>query len=106
MSTTSSLNGIAASSGDTQFTNLVINGNPITAHPAANTQITVPGVGYVVLNEQACANPTAGLCAATGGETLSVNAIRVVVNVSTNPLHLPVNAQIVVSNARSGVILP
>lgn len=34
------------------FTNLVVNGVPVTTEVAPNTRINLPGVGYVVLNEQ------------------------------------------------------
>jgi hypothetical protein len=39
----------AAGSG---FTNLVVNGVAFAADVAPNTRVTLPGVGYVVLNEQ------------------------------------------------------
>lgn len=34
------------------FTNLVVNGVPVTTEVEPNTRIDLPGVGYVVLNEQ------------------------------------------------------
>lgn len=34
------------------FTNLVVNGTPITADVAPNTRVSLPGVGYAILNEQ------------------------------------------------------
>ncbi len=34
------------------FTNLVVNGVPVTEDVAPNTQVDLPGVGYAILNEQ------------------------------------------------------
>lgn len=34
------------------FTNLVVNGEPVTTDVAPNTRVDLPGVGYAVLNEQ------------------------------------------------------
>jgi len=34
------------------FTNLVVNGVPVTTDVAPNTRVNLPGVGYAVLNEQ------------------------------------------------------
>ena len=34
------------------FTNLVVNGVPVTTDVAPNTRVDMPGVGYAVLNEQ------------------------------------------------------
>lgn len=34
------------------FTNLVVNGVPVTTDVAPNTRVDLPGVGYAVLNEQ------------------------------------------------------
>jgi hypothetical protein len=44
--------GAASGSDGSAFTNLVVNGAPVTSDVAPNTQIALPGVGYVVLNEQ------------------------------------------------------
>ena len=52
--------------------NLVVNGTPITTDLSPNTQIPLPGVGYVVLNEQA----RTGDGVATSG--ITVNMIHVV----------------------------
>lgn len=34
------------------FTNLVVSGVPVTTDVAPNTRVTLPGVGYAILNEQ------------------------------------------------------
>ncbi len=36
----------------TGFTNLVVNGVPVTEDVAPNTRVDLPGVGYAILNEQ------------------------------------------------------
>jgi hypothetical protein len=40
------------SAAGTVFTGLEVAGHPISGTPKANTKITLPGVGYVVLNQQ------------------------------------------------------
>lgn len=40
------------SAAGTTFVNLKVNGKPISGTPAPNTKITLPGVGYVILNQQ------------------------------------------------------
>jgi hypothetical protein len=46
----------AGSSGDASLVNAAVAGTPIAANPPANTEIPVPGVGSVFLNEQAGTN--------------------------------------------------
>lgn len=67
---------------------------PITATPAPNTKITLPGVGYVELNQQ-----TGHVHAHKAG--LTVIGLHLVVTLST-PL-APVGTQIIVSDAASSL---
>lgn len=58
----------------TQLVNIVLGGTPIANNPAPNTVYNLPGIGYVVFNEQI---PDG---AAPGRTGLTVRAIRVHVN--------------------------
>ncbi|WP_026239710.1 choice-of-anchor P family protein [Parafrankia discariae] len=64
----------------TTFTNLVVAGTPISASVPPNTGIVLPGVGYVILNEQS-----------QFGDTLVVRALHVVITVGGV---LPIGAEI------------
>jgi hypothetical protein len=67
----------AARSSDatgTQLINITINGSPIANNPAPNTTILLPGIGFVILNEQIPDAP------ASGHTGLTVRSIRVHVN--------------------------
>lgn len=44
--------GAASDAGGSGFANLIVNGVALTEDVAPNTRIDLPGVGYVVLNEQ------------------------------------------------------
>lgn len=96
-STTSRDNSTGAygvSSAGTQFVGLDVAGVPVSGTPPPNTKMTLPGVGYVVLNQQ-----TSHVGAHSA--TLTVIGIHVVVTLST-PL-APVGTQIVVSDATSSL---
>jgi len=73
---------------------LVINGVPLDGLPAPNTRIGLPGVGYVVLNEQ---TPTGNGVTTSG---ITVHMIRVVLQ---NALTGLTTGEIVVGSASSAV---
>ena len=88
--------GFHLSATGSAFTNLVILGVPYNGLPAPNTQVDLPGIGYIVLNEQTpFTNNIEG--------QLAVNMLHVYVNV-TNLLGIPVGTEIVVSSASSGIV--
>jgi hypothetical protein len=87
---------LSTSSAGTQFVGLNVLGLPITGTPAPNTKITLPGVGYVELNQQ-----TSHVNQKAGKAGLKVIAIHVDVTLST-PL-APVGTQIFVGYASSGL---
>ena len=91
----SRMNGGGGSSDatGTQFLNLVVAGIPIAGTPAPNTVRTLPGLGYVVLNEQVADGPEPGH---TG---LTVRAIRVKITLPFAPLLR--GAEIIVAEAHS-----
>jgi hypothetical protein len=84
----------AKSHGGATFVNLVVLGVPISATPAPNTTITLPGLGFVVLNEQK------GPINNVNHTHIYVNAIDVNVTLS-NTLGLPVGTHIIIAHADS-----
>jgi hypothetical protein len=87
--------GFTTRSTGTNLANLVVAGIPITATPAPNTRIDLPGFGYVILNEQS------RTLTATSA-SLSVNAIHLVIT-GTNRLGIAPNTNVIVSHADSGL---
>lgn len=79
----------------TYLLNVNVLGDPVTTGPD-NKVVDLPGIGYVVLNEQV---PDAAQPGHTG---LTVSAIHVVITSRTNPYNLPVGAEIYVARAHSG----
>jgi hypothetical protein len=98
--TADALNAVAQASrtGDTTTTsttgsginNLSIAGIPISLTTAPNATLPIPGVGYLVANEQK-----------SGKTSVSVNALHLYVTIA-NSLGLPVGAQIILSHANAG----
>jgi hypothetical protein len=93
-----SSSGFSVSAAGSGFVNLRVNGLAVSANVAPNTKITLPGLGYVVLNEQV------GKTQSNFGD-LTVTMIKVVVTQS-NLLGIPVNSRIIVSQAHSRVQKP
>src|SRR5207244_11087710 len=95
--TTSSSNSTAAlsvSAAGTQYASLSVAGVPVGGTPAPNTKITLPGVGYVLLNQQ-----TSSIGAVSANMT--VIGIHVVVTITT-PL-ADAGTQIYVGSAPSSL---
>ena len=90
--------GAAGNPSGTTFTKLVINGTAYSASPPANTKITLPGLGYVVLNQQIPSK------SGTTFTSLIVNMIRVYVT-SSNSAGIPVGVNFVVGHADSDLTL-
>jgi hypothetical protein len=84
----------STSAAGTEFLGLTVLGLPITGTPAPNTKITLPGVGYVELNQQTSH-------VHSGSASLTVIGIHLFVTLST-PL-APVGTQIIVSDATSAL---
>jgi hypothetical protein len=100
----SNANGTAASSDDsgTVLIGATVQGVPINSAPPPNTVVQLPGIGYVIFNEQFCdAAATLPGCAGTEHSGLTVRAIHVVVTVPDNPLGLSAGTEIIVAEAHS-----
>lgn len=91
--TASQLNGNSTGS---VFTNLVINGNPISVNPAPGTTITVPGIATIKLNN----------VVVTGNHTKQRNVTVEMLSIQllVAQLGLPANARIVVAHATAGYV--
>lgn len=88
--------GFHLSAAGSAFTNLSILGIPYNGLPAPNTQIGLPGIGYIVLNEETpFTNNSEG--------QLAVNMLHIYVT-TINVLGIPVGTEIVVSSASSGIV--
>jgi hypothetical protein len=99
VSTTGRHGGAFISSGlGTTFTGLAVLGIPLPVNVAPNTQITLPGIGYLALNEQTETNTASG-------ESFTVNAIHIVIS-ATNLLGLAPNTSIIVGNATTSMSGP
>jgi hypothetical protein len=90
--------GFSTSAVGSGFVNLKVNGLAVAANVAPNTKISLPGYGFVILNEQS------SKVQSVFGD-LTVTMIRVVITQS-NALGIPVNSRIVVSQAHSRVQVP
>jgi hypothetical protein len=85
-----------SSTQGTQFAGLEVAGQAVPVDVAPNTRIDLPGIGYVIVNEQIL--PAAGSTART-----QVNGLRVKVN-KNNTLGIPVGTQIIVAHADSTAV--
>lgn len=85
--------GASSNGNGSSFLNLMILGIPVVANPAPNTNVTLPGIGTVVLNEQIVHNTATTT-------NITVNMIHVRVTLA-NGLGLPVGTNIIVGHAFS-----
>lgn len=93
-----SLAGAGTPSSDadgTRFADLLVGGVPVAHLPEPNTEvIDLPGVGFVILNEQSTST-------GDGSTQITVTAIHVVVTVPGNPLGLAAGTEIWISQAHT-----
>jgi hypothetical protein len=93
----------SANNAGTTFVGVSVLGLPVSVAPPPNTVLELPGIGFVILNEQFCDNG-GGLpsCSdGTGHAGLTVRAIHVVVTVPGNPTGLAPGAEVIVAEAHS-----
>ena len=96
VSTTSEFgSAIQSSAAGSNFVNLVVAGSSISGTPAPNTNIPLPGIGHVVLNEQITSTTSSSA-------HLTVNMIHVYVTLP-NFLNIRTGTQTIVSSAASGL---
>ncbi len=85
------------SAAGTAFTNLVVAGTPVTGTPAPNTKISLPGIGYVILNQQQAS-------IGSSSASLTVTGIHVVVTMANDVV--PKGTDVVVAAAHSALTGP
>jgi hypothetical protein len=85
--------GAASNAAGSGFSNLAVNGVPVTTEVAPNTRVDLPGTGYAILNEQI---PTGDGVTTSG---ITVNMIHVV---RTNLLG-EMTGEVIVGSATSSV---
>ena len=88
-------NGTGSGSASTDLTNTFISGLPVAASPKSNTRLNLPGLGYVILNEQTSSFSSTGAIE-------SVNALDIVVT-ARNIFNLPIGTRIIVGHADATV---
>lgn len=100
----STANGGASSNDNgTELIGVIVMGTPVSANPPPNTTIDLPGIGFVILNEQFCDNAgtLANNCSdgtLAGHSGLTVRAIHVVVTVPGAGLQ---EGEVIVAEAHS-----
>jgi hypothetical protein len=92
---TANASGASSNATGTQLVSVTAGSQTFSSAPPPNTVITLPGIGFVILNEQFAD------AAAPGHSGLTVRAIRVVVSVPDNPFGLEQGAEIIVAEAHS-----
>ncbi len=97
---TANAGGAASSDTGTNLVELQILGQTIPVTPPRNTVLALPGLGFVVLNEQVCDDGgTPPTCAGGTHSGLTVRAVHVVLTLPTAPLLA--GAEIIVAEAHS-----
>ncbi|WP_182378732.1 choice-of-anchor P family protein [Nocardioides sp. WS12] len=99
-----SASGSTSTSAGTSLLGLQIAGlAPLAANPAPNTTLVLPGIGFIILNEQFCDGGGAanGSCSGPGHSGITVRAVRVVVTVANNILGLSPGIEVVVAEAHA-----
>jgi hypothetical protein len=96
-SSVSSSGDFSTNSTGTTFTNAKVLGIPVSVDVAPNTIIKLPGLGYVILNEQFSK-------VTSTSASLTVNAIHIKVT-EANKLGLPVGTQLIVAHANSSTLV-
>jgi hypothetical protein len=97
-------NGSVSTSAGTTFAGLKVLGLPVDVNVPPNTTINLPGIGFVVLNEQTCDGgglAVNGTCSGYPHSGITVRAVHVVVTVLGNVLGLQPAIQVVVAEAHA-----
>jgi hypothetical protein len=97
-------NGSVSTSAGSTLAGVRVLGLPVDVDVAPNTTIDLPGIGFVVLNEQTCDGgglAVAGSCSGYPHSGITVRALHVVVTVLGNALGLQPGIQVVVAEAHA-----
>jgi hypothetical protein len=93
--------GASSNDGDSRILGATVNGTPVAAESPPNLKVEIPGVGYVIFNEQFCDDGAAlPNCAGSNHAGLTVRAIHLVVTVPDNALGLSLG-EVIVAEAHS-----
>ena len=86
-----------------EFVGLRVLGIPISGNVDPNTTIVLPGIGFIILNEQFCDNGAAAThsCSGVGHSGITVRSARVVVTVANNLLKLDPGVELILSEAHA-----
>jgi hypothetical protein len=100
---TADASSASANDGDSKLVGVTVNGNTVPVAAGPNQRVELPGIGFVILNEQFCDNGAAladGCSDGTGHAGLTVRAIHLVVTVPDNPLGVN-TGEVIVAEAHS-----
>jgi hypothetical protein len=95
--------GASSNDGNTMLVGVTVRGTSVPVEPGPNQRIELPGIGFVILNEQFCdsgASLAAGCADGSGHSGLTVRAIHVVITAPGNPLGLQ-TGEVIVAEAHS-----
>jgi hypothetical protein len=102
--TTAKASGASSVDSGTTIANLSVLGIPVKVTGEPNQVITVPGVGFIVINEQLCdngVNTNTHTCSGATHSGLTVRGIRVFITVANNLLGITPGIDLVISEAHS-----
>jgi hypothetical protein len=97
------VNGSVSTDTGTTLANVKVLGLSVAANITPNTTINLPGIGYVVLNEQTCDGGGLAVhsCAGFPHSGITVRAVHVVITVLGNALGLQPGVEVVVAEAHA-----
>lgn len=97
--------GASSNDGGTSLVGATVLGIAISVGAPRNQVVELPGIGFVIFNEQFCDNgaalPSCMGSTTPGHSGLTVRAIRVVITAPDNPAGLPAGAEVIVAEAHS-----
>ncbi|MFL6025269.1 MAG: choice-of-anchor P family protein [Marmoricola sp.] len=101
-STATAAGSISTDTG-TSLVGLSVLGIPIDANAAPNSTLVLPGIGFIILNEQTCDNGAAAshTCTGSNHSGITVRAVRIVITVANNILHLNPGVELTVAEAHA-----
>jgi hypothetical protein len=83
--------------GDSNILNLVVNGTPVAANQPPNTQIAIPELGTLTINEQVSQSDSTTA-------SMTVRALHLRVTAPSNPAGLAVGTNIIIASSRAGLV--